>query len=109
MAKAKLIEVKTKKGDPTEYRVEVLKHEYVSIFKNGELVNLFVVGDEAEYDSYNLSYTGKIVGITDSRVTIRKPHANGDTYLSMYEFCWRNYGFDAEQVAQKNHEAMQYL
>lgn len=72
----------------------------------------FDIGDEAEYDSYNLSYTGKIVKITEKTISIVK--YPGTTMarkhmLSLHEFAWRNFEFNAEETARKNSEEMMYL
>ena len=71
---------------------------------------IFKVGDVAEYDSYNLSYTGVITKITDKTVTIKK-YENSDTVkrLDLETFAWRNYDFDAAETARKNAEEMMYL
>src|SRR5689334_9703096 len=62
----------------------------------------FKIGDQAEYDSYNYSYTGEIVSIGRKTVTIK---ARSDTRrLDLYEFAWRNWDFDAEAIAKKNAE-----
>ena len=70
------------------------------------------VGDEAEYDSYNLSYTGTITKITEKCVTIvaypgsrmARTHR-----LDLNAFCWRNWDFDAAATAKRNSEEMMYL
>ena len=74
--------------------------------------NTFRVGDTAEYDSYNLHYTGRITKITDKTVTIvaypdtrmQKTHR-----LDMHEFCWRNWDFDAERIEKYNQNEMMYI
>lgn len=67
----------------------------------------FRLGNEAEYDSYNLSYTGKIVGIGPKTVTIEN-HGK-KRRLDLYEFCRRNWNFDAEKIARRNAETMMYI
>ena len=62
----------------------------------------FVVGDEAEYDSFNLSYTGTIVSITNKTVTIQPPYGDKKKRLKIYDFQWRNWDFDSEETARKN-------
>lgn len=47
------------------------------------------IGDLAEYHSYNLSYIGRIVSITDKTVTIKD--SDETRRLKLDEFCWRNY------------------
>lgn len=62
----------------------------------------FAVGDRAEYDSYNLSYIGRILSITAKTVTIDHGDRcdNGTSRLSIYDFCWRNYDGMAGKVRQ---------
>lgn len=73
----------------------------------------FVVGDTAEYDSYNLSYTGEIVKITDKCVTIvaYKGHRGMEKThrLDLDTFCWRNHNFDAVETARQNAETSMYI
>ena len=96
----------------TEYQVEIMPNKSISVFKNGELCNTFALGDEAEYDSYNLSYTGEITKITAKQVTIVAYKGTGcekTKRLDLYTFCWRNYDFDAAETAAKNFDTMQYI
>jgi len=70
------------------------------------------VGDEAEYDSYNLSYTGTITKITEKCVSIvaYPGSSNARTHrLDLNAFCWRNFDFNAAETARKNSEEMMYL
>ena len=84
----------------------------VTIWKGGVECRTFVLGDEAEYHSYNLSYTGTITKISDKAVTIvaykgstcEKVHR-----LDWSSFCWRNYKFDAAKTAAENSETMNYI
>lgn len=63
----------------------------------------FRVGDEAEYGSYNLHYTGAILAIGKSTVLI---DANGTgerrVRLDLHTFCWRNWDFDSIKIANYN-------
>lgn len=79
--------------------------------KDGSLTpkKVFKIGDEAEYDSYNLIYTGKIVSITDKSVTIQPKYAKGNKRLKLVDFAWRNYDFDSDKVAAKNAETSMYI
>ena len=63
----------------------------------------FKIGDWAEYDSYNFSYIGRIVGIGETTVTILPEHSNRKRRLDLYQFCWRNYDFDLKQIEERNH------
>jgi hypothetical protein len=96
----------------TEYSVNLERNKSVTIFKNGQECNTFLLGDTAEYDSYNLIYTGRITKITDKivQVTAYPGTQNERRYnLSLYEFCYKNYNFNAEQVAKHNAEEMYYI
>lgn len=69
------------------------------------------VGDTAEYDSYNLSYYGKIVSITDKTVVVeeqryghgRKPARHR---LDLYRFATRNRNWSLEWAERNNHLAL---
>lgn len=66
----------------------------------------FVIGDLVEYDSYNLSYTGPIVSITDKTIVVRKgSHPGAKTArLSLHDFNWRNKDFDLAATRKRNSE-----
>jgi hypothetical protein len=111
----------TKRRSPTatEYEVDVVRNERVTIrctkkiIEDGvlverEITNTFEMGDEAEYDSFNLKYTGEILSITPKTVSIRNMYGR-TTRLSMNEFCWRNWDFDAVKVAEENAETRMYI
>lgn len=94
----------------TDYSVEVVPGKSISIFEKGTLLNVMEIGDLAEYDSYNLSYFGPIVKITDKAVTIAERHGAKRLHrLDFNTFCWRNKHFDAKKAEDKNFETMQYL
>jgi len=65
----------------------------------------FAVGDTAEYDSYNLSYTSEITGIGAKTVSFGKEGKR----LNTHTFSWRNWDFNAGETAAKNAETMMYL
>ena len=67
----------------------------------------FRIGDEAEYDSYNLKYTGPILAIGQRTVTIKGMTSR--KRLTMHEFSWRNEDFDAEKIAANNAETMMHI
>ncbi len=66
----------------------------------------FAIGDVAEYDSYNLSYCGTIVAITEKTVSIREKHGSRVRRLDLADFSQRNWDFDAEATAKRNSEWM---
>lgn len=69
-------------------------------------VRRFQIGDVAEYDSYNLSYLGRISGITDKRVTIKKPDYKGDAKASLdiAQFNSRNKNLNVAETVRRNQE-----
>lgn len=75
---------------------------------DAQFVKLFTVGDYAEYGSFNLTYYGTIVAITDKTVTIEERWNNGGTHklhrLSLYKFANRNWDFDLAEVDARNAE-----
>lgn len=92
---------------PTEYAVDVDPGNSIQIYRNGKTCRSFELGDTAEFDSYNLSYTGTITAITNKTVSIEQ---YGTVHrLTIYDFCWRNWAFDAADTAARNHETMIYL
>lgn len=68
----------------------------------------FHVGNSAEYDSYNLKYTGLITAIGAKTVTIT---ARGERAhrLDLYTFSWRNYDFDADKISSHNNMMSQSI
>lgn len=102
---------------PTEYFAEFGTDGSLTIHRVMRLEcnkkgTTFKVGDTAEYDSYNLSYTGTITKITEKTVTIVQYPGSSMArkhMLSLHEFAWRNWDFNAEETARKNSEEMMYL
>lgn len=91
------------------FTVEVEPKKSISVTRTGHAPTLFVIGDEAEYDSYNLSYTGTITAITDKTVTIRPRYSEKTRRLKLSDFAWRNYNFDSALVAEKNFRTSHYI
>lgn len=60
----------------------------------------FSIGDQAEYDSYNLDFTGEIVAIGAKTITIED---QGERHrLDLHTFAWRNWDFDAQRIFENN-------
>ena len=63
----------------------------------------FVMGEEAEYGSYNLVYTGPIVGISTKRITV-DAHSTGNRgdvrCFDLEQFDGRNWDFDAVETVR---------
>ena len=95
-----------------QYSVNYIRNEMITIVRDGVLVNSFLIGDWAEYDSYNLSYHGIIRSITDKTVTIE---AYPDTQiakkhrLKLDTFCWRNWNFNKAKSDAENYDTMMYI
>ncbi len=64
----------------------------------------FKIGDRCVYDSYNLVYTGEIIAIGEKTVKVHKGgYPEGDNVqLSLYDFAWRNWDYDAARIAERN-------
>ncbi len=60
------------------------------------------VNDCAEYDSFNLSYIGKITAITEKTVTIQPDYGERSRRLILSDFCNRNWDFDLEKKNKEN-------
>lgn len=89
----------------SDYEAEIRVGNSISI-KRGETISLFHLGDMAEYDSYNLSYYGKIVSIGPKTVTIVERHNSTRHRISVYEFAWRNIDFTVDETSKSNSETM---
>ncbi len=72
----------------------------------------FRIGDVAEVGSYNLTYTGTITAIGEKTITVVEdlgtPGAKTHR-MSLHEFNWRNWNFDAEECARRNFETMETI
>jgi hypothetical protein len=90
-----------------KYRVTLVPGAYVVVeyFKNDQFVSMkrFEVGDEVEYDSFNLSYTGPILAIGPKTVTVESTF-RGKKRLKAEEFGWRYWNFKAAETARRNAE-----
>ena len=93
----------------SQYTVEVSKNDSIIVTREGHAPNTFKVGDMAEYDSYNLSYYGPIVSITEKTVTIKDKYFDRKYRLKLDTFAWRNYNFNLEKTVQENFETSQYI
>lgn len=69
----------------------------------------FEVGDEIEYDSYNLSYIATIVSITDKNVIVAPRGTGKKSRLSPQTVSWRNRLESVQEKRARNSDAMYYL
>jgi hypothetical protein len=85
------------------------KHIIVECFRDDQFVSMrkFEVGDVAEYDSFNLRYTAPIVSIGKSTVTFNV--YDSKRRLKAENFAWRNWNFNAEEIARRNAETSQHI
>jgi hypothetical protein len=88
-----------------KYRVTLVPgvHVIVEHFRDDRFVAMrrFEVGDECEYDSFNLHYTGPILAIGKKTVTVESTF-KGKKRLKAEEFGWRNWNFNAGETARRN-------
>lgn len=99
-------------GQPTKMFAEIERNKSIRLFGeyNGCQVDIsFNLGDQAEYDSYNLIYHGPIVGISNKTVQIKERYADKTHRLDLYTFMWRNYNFKLEEVIARNQETSHYI
>ena len=110
--KSRIFHGKTTPSEPTEFSVKVKNNKTITIFFKGEEGRTFKIGDVAEYDSWNLKYTGTITKITENTVTVVKYPGSSMSKtirMDMNKFCWRNFSFDEEATAKYNANEMMYL
>ena len=99
----------------TEYETAVVPGMFIGVRsknRDGSYTEpkLFKVGDVVEYDSYNLSYMGTITKITAKTVTVDKGLSySKNKRMDLHSFAFRNYDFDALEMAKKNSETMMYI
>lgn len=103
----------TEKHNSQDYTVSLEHNKSIQInctYKNHReprpTLITFNIGDMAEYDSYNLSYLGKIVGISEKTVTILPEGYSSTRRLKLVEFCFRNWDFNLEKISARNHEEL---
>jgi len=92
---------------PNEY-INIYGQEWNHIHAPVDFNKTFNIGDSAEYHSYNLKYVGKITAIKEKYIEIETMYKE-KTRLSIYEFSWRNWDFDAIKTAEYNAEESMYL
>lgn len=99
-------------AQPTNVMAEIERNKsirMVGFYNNNQVDITFNMGDMAEYDSYNLSYYGEIVGISTKSVQIKEKHGGRIHRLDLNTFMWRNHDFDLEKTIAKNHEERHYI
>ena len=105
---------KHSKSVPTAYELLRNKDKSITIRReNGDGTwtpeRTFAKGDLAEYDSYNFSYFGKIVRITEKSVTIVEEYGSKKHRLAFETFAWRNYDFDLDSALERNRDVSQHI
>ena len=102
-------------GFDCSYQCFITPGNKVEIYTLNEIgrikgVNIFNVGDFAEYSSFNLAYIGPIKQITNKGVTIHKgSRKDSCKRLKWDSFCWRNWDFDLEKARNEIANRMWYL
>ena len=89
------------------YRVTNVPKAYVVVerLRNGEVISMkrFEIGDRAEYDSFNMRYVGVITAIGAKTITIKEKYQYGRNHrLDTRSFAFRNWDFDALEIAEHN-------
>ena len=89
------------------YRVTNVPKQYVIVerLKSGAVVSMkrFEIGDQAEYDSYNMRYVGTIEAIGAKTITIKEKYFDGRNHrLDTRTFASRNWDFDTAAIAEHN-------
>ena len=108
MAKATKFEVKLSK----EYKVVVEPGKSITVFRElaeGFSERTFNIGDQAEHSSYNFSYYGPIVNITEKNVIVSDKTDRKTVRMPFERFAWRNWDFDVEAKAAENAETSYYI
>lgn len=58
----------------------------------------------AEYDSWNVSYHDVSLAITPKTVPLADHGTARRNRMNLFDFCWRNLGFDARKAYRRNAE-----
>jgi len=93
----------------TNYVAKITPKKSISVSRDGNAFKTFNVGDMAEYDSYNLSYYGTIINISEKTVAIVERHTDHLHRLTIERFCWRNHNFDLAKTQASNSETSQHI
>lgn len=91
----------------TEFNAVIVPGKSIRIFgRYGNHINgprefdrTFKIGDVVEYDSYNFSYTGKIVSIGAKLITVESYDSR--FRLDLNTFCWRNWDLDLDRIREE--------
>jgi hypothetical protein len=109
-AGVKEIEVETRWSTKDLFFAQVKRNEAIRIwgsYSRSEFDRAFYIGDLAEYDSFNLSYYGQIISITEKTVSIKTD--NKTKRLKLSEFIWRNHNFELAEVRRNNAETHNHI
>lgn len=98
----------------TKYRTTLVPQQHVIVerIEGGTVISAkrFEVGDIVEYDSFNMSYMGKITNITAKCVIVKiDPCRRLTRRMKPGEFAWRNWNFNASSAQAKNSETSNYI
>ena len=91
---------------------EVERNKSIRIYgkySNRDFDKTFKMGESAEYDSFNLTYYGEIVGISNKTVQIKESHGGRIHRLDLYTFMWRNHNFDVDAAFEHNANERMYI
>ena len=105
--------------ESNDYNAEIIPGQSIRIFgeikrydgANTKFDRTFKMGEQAEYDSYNLIYTGEIIAIAGKTVTIQHYTSSHSrkSRMSLHDFIWRNWDLDMEKVNARNQDTLQHI
>lgn len=109
---------KAKRAPKTLPAVEVEPGQFVEVtpktsirlfgeYRGESYDRTFEMGATVDYDSYNLTYLGEIVGIGAKTVSVKD--MGRVKRLKLYTFNWRNRNLDLEAIAERNHDTMMHI
>lgn len=107
------VEIENSGWQKSKVTLEIVRNKSIRMISdnyNGKALDKsFSIGEMAEYDSYNLSYYGEIVGITEKSVTIQERWSTRKRRLKLDTFIWRNRDFDLAKKAAENAHTSMYI
>ena len=104
--------------ESNDYNAEIIPGVSIRIFgtikrydeNNISFDRTYKMGEQAEYDSYNLIYTGEIVAIAGKTVTVQHyPSRPRKSRMSLHDFIWRNYDLDMDKVNARNQDTLMHI
>lgn len=92
----------------TNFDIEIVLGKSIRIKSDNHDIT-FKVGDTCEESSYNLTYFGTIVNITEKSVVVKPRYSSKNTRMKINRFAFRNYNFDLQKLTEENHVTSLYI